>query len=124
MNITRIHETNSRNAGITEFPKEITLEGKPSAETWIADEFAAVGTVQTGIWVGEPGKIDVPYYPTDEIFTVTSGKIEVTNEDGSIVTIGPGETGRIRKGWKGVWHVIEKTRKYYVTIGNRPAQSE
>lgn len=119
MNIDLIQESSSRHEGVTQFPAEIVVEGTPTAETWVTDQFPAEGVVQTGIWVGEPGKINVPYYPTDEVFTVITGKIEITNEDGSVVTVNPGESGRIRKGWKGIWNVVEKTRKCYVTIGNQ-----
>lgn len=118
MNTVLIDETTGKHAGITKMPEEIVSAGKPDSELWVSGEFPAEGVVKTGIWVGEPGKINVPYYPTDEVFTVISGRIEMTNEDGTVVSVNPGESGLIRKGWKGVWHTVEQTRKCYVTIGS------
>ncbi len=115
MNAILIHEEESTHQGTREMPSEMVSEGNPKAETWVSASFPAAKTVQTGIWIGEPGKLNVPYYPHDEIFTVLSGKIEMTNEDGSKVIVGPGESGLLRKGWKGVWHTVERTRKCFTT---------
>ncbi|MGI9325525.1 MAG: cupin domain-containing protein [Pseudomonadales bacterium] len=48
--------------------------------------------MSTGIWTSEPGTLKINSYPVDEVFTVLSGKIEATNEDGSAVHVGPGQT--------------------------------
>ena len=100
-------------------PAEIVLEGQPDADSWVCDEFPASGVAKAGIWVGDPGKIDIPAYPTDEVFTVLSGRVEVTNSDGSVLAFGPGDSGLLRKGWKGVWHTVEQVRKCYVSIGEQ-----
>ena len=54
-------------------------------------------------------------YPVDEVFTVLSGRIHVTNEDGSIVSVAPGQSCLLRKGWTGLFHTVEQTRKCFVT---------
>jgi uncharacterized protein len=116
MNIIPIKEEYATHAGTTELPQKIVIEGNPVFDTWISAEFAAEGKVKTGLWVGGPGKIDIRGYPADEFFTIVSGKVEVTNDDGSAVIFNPGESGLIRKGWKGVWHNIEKASKSFVNI--------
>lgn len=118
MNIIPIKEEYATHAGTAEFPKKMIIEGNPVYDTWVSAEFAAEGAVKTGIWVSEPGKIDIRGYPTDEFFTVVSGKVEVTNDDGSVVVFNPGDSGLIRKGWIGVWHSVGKVSKCFVSVGN------
>ena len=42
--------------------------------------------------------------------------IEVTNEDGSVVHVGPGQSCLLREGWTGLFHTVEATRKCFVTV--------
>ena len=60
-------------------------------------------------------------YPVDEVFTVLSGKIDVTNEDGSVVNVGPGQSCLLRKGWTGLFHTVEQTRNGVLQAGVRVA---
>ncbi len=116
-NAIAIHEESGTPQGSTELPANIVSEGRAISESWITGEFQAEGQVRTGIWVGEPCTIDIPFYPNDEIFTVLSGAIEMTNHDGSTVMVGPGESGLVRKGWKGTFRVVGTTKKCFVDIG-------
>lgn len=117
MNIIPIKKEYATHAGTTKLPKKVVIEGNPDYDTWISAEFAAEGKVKTGLWVGKPGKIDIRGYPADEFFTIVSGRVEVTNDDGSVVTFNPGESGLIRKGWKGVWYNVEEASKCFVNVG-------
>ena len=116
-NAIAIREDSGKPQGSTELPPNIVTQGRAVSESWISSEFPAEGNVRTGIWVGEPCTIDIPYYPHDEIFTVLSGAIEMTNADGSAARIGPGQSGLVRKGWKGTFRVIGTTKKCFVDIG-------
>ena len=97
-------------------PAEIVEEGDPRSKTWVAANFSAGGSVSTGIWSAEPGTLKVASYPVDEVFTVLSGKIEVTNEDGSVIHVGPGQSCLLRKGWTGLFRTVEQTKKCFVTV--------
>ena len=115
-NAFAVNQATATFQGAMEMPPEIVAEGNPTSETWVAREFEVSGKASAGIWAGEPGKINMPAYPFDEMFTVLEGRIEMTNEDGSVVSLGPGESGFLPKGWTGVWHVVEPTKKYFFSI--------
>lgn len=34
------------------------------------------------------------------MFTLVSGQVEITNDDGSVLVLNPGDSGFIRKGWQ------------------------
>jgi hypothetical protein len=117
MNAIAINVETGNHQGVSELPAKMVGGGNPVSESWVSSEFAVEGKVRTGIWVGQPGKIKIKSYPTNEVFTVISGKIELINEDGTVVLVHPGESGLMRKGWKGVFHIVEETRKCFVTVG-------
>ena len=97
-------------------PAEAVADGDPRSKTWLAENFNSGSSVSTGIWAAEPGTLKVKSYPVDEVFTVISGKIEVTNEDGSAFQVNPGQSCLLRKGWSGLFRTVEKTRKCFVTV--------
>lgn len=115
MNALLIEETQDNFSGES-VPKSALVEaGVPRSKTWTAASFTAGRSVSTGIWTSDPGILKVKSYPVDEVFTVLSGKIEITNEDGSVVHVGPGESCLLRKGWTGLFRTVEQTRKCFVT---------
>ena len=118
MNALLIEETEDNFVGETVPPPKAIEAGNPTSKTWKTASFTAGRTVSTGIWTSEPGILKVRSYPVDEVFTVLSGKIDVTNEDGSVVQVGPGQSCLLRKGWTGLFHTVEKTRKCFVTAAD------
>ena len=121
MNAMLIEETEDNFSGESVPPAKVVAAGDPRSKTWTAASFTAGRSVSTGIWTAEPGILKVKSYPVDEVFTVLSGKIDVTNEDGSVVQVGPGQSCLLRKGWSGLFHIVEQTRKCFVTAGDSVA---
>lgn len=113
-NMMLIKASDATYQGPQPIPETLFTAGKPTAEVWMSTSFAASGSIRTGIWIGEPGGISIPGYPQDEVFTVLSGRINLAEEGGATLSIGPGESCCIRRGWKGVWTNAERTRKCYV----------
>ena len=97
-------------------PPELFIEGEPTADTWLSESFAEARGLKIGIWVGQPGAIRVPAYPSDELFTVLSGAIALESTDGTTLQVGPGESCIVRKGWAGTWRTLAVTRKCYVVF--------
>jgi len=113
--VLRIEETDVGYKGVTVMPPAIVAAGDPTSRTWEAANLeVGPGSLRTGIWIGEPGVINVPFYPVDEIFTVLSGRVAMTSPEGIRIEFGPGESGLVRKGWVGVWETMETTRKCFV----------
>ena len=117
MNVIPILQDDAHYEGRTDIPEKFVLEGKPSYENWLTRELPASGKLRTGLWTGEAGTLTMRKYPTDEVCTVIYGKIEITNEDGSVVVLTPGESVLVPKGWSGTWRNVEKSCKCYASVG-------
>ena len=118
MNALLIEETEDNFSGETVPSPKVVEAGNPISRTWTAASITTGRSVSTGIWASEPGILKVRNYPVDEVFTVLSGRIDVTNEDGSVISVGPGQSCLLRKGWTGLFHTVEPTRKCFVTAGD------
>jgi len=119
MNAVLIEETEENFARESIPPAELIADGDPRSKTWVAESFTSGSSVSTGIWTSEAGTLIVKSYPVDEVFTVLSGKIEVSNEDGSVVHVEPGQSCLLRKGWSGLFRTAEPTRKCFITIDSK-----
>ncbi len=106
-------ETHKRSLAVKE---KYVVDGAPTTETWQSAEFAKAEDVRTGIWAGDAGSFTVASYPNDEVFTILSGKVELIGADGTTLTVGPGESCLVRKGWAGTWRTVERARKMYVSF--------
>ena len=73
------------------------------------------GSVAAGVWECPPCKLDIPSYPVNEMMTIISGSLTITNADGVEETFGPGEVVFAAKGSKMTWHITQRLRKYYMT---------
>ncbi len=73
------------------------------------------GSVASGVWECPPCKVDIPSYPVNEMMTIISGALTITNADGVEETFGAGEVVFVSKGSKMTWQITERLRKYYMT---------
>lgn len=71
-------------------------------------------TILAGVWECAPSKIHTDAYPVDELMTVISGSVTLTNADGSSETFTAGDSFFIAKGTKCVWHITETLKKFYM----------
>lgn len=72
-------------------------------------------SVSCGVWECPPCRLDIPAYPVNEMMTIISGALTITNADGVEESFGPGEVVFAQKGSKMTWHITERLRKYYMT---------
>ncbi len=70
--------------------------------------------ISTGVWECAPCREEIKAYPVDEMMTVISGSVTLTDPDGSAETFTAGDTFFIAKGTSCVWHVTETLRKFYM----------
>ena len=73
LNATAVNQETATSQGIVELPPELVAEGNPTFESFLSTEFPAEGKFRTGIWVGQPGKMKITGYPSDEVFTRDRG---------------------------------------------------
>lgn len=73
------------------------------------------GQFSCGVWNCEAGawNIDFPL-GKDEFFHVLEGRIRITGPTGRAEEFGPGDSGVIPAGFKGLFEVLEPVRKHYV----------
>ena len=94
-------------------PKPVILEGTP-AEASQALWTSVDGLMKIGVWECTPGRFPANREANSETCYIMSGKVRITNEDGSSREIGAGEMLVLPRGWRGDWTILETTRKIYV----------
>ena len=92
-------------------PPDRLISGDPKFRTWSLDE--QPGGLCAGVWESTPGKWRV-HYDEWEYCRILSGVSIVTDEGGAGRRVCAGDSFVIRPGFKGVWEVLETTRKEYV----------
>lgn len=93
-------------------PKPTSLTGQ--SESLLNVWEAGAGTL--GIWECDSGTFTATRDGYDETCVIVSGSATLTSEDGSSVTVGPGDIVVTPRGWKGTWEVHETCRKVYNLI--------
>jgi uncharacterized cupin superfamily protein len=91
---------------------------RPEGDTNPPGEEVAVfrssdATFSTGFWrrVPEEGPMDLPYH---EIALILEGEVEVTGDDGTLHTVGPGDVLITPSGTKATWKALSPVRKLWV----------
>lgn len=88
------------------------VRGDPQFTTW---DIETHGTTYAGIWESTPGAWRVAYDEW-EYCRILSGHSVLTGDDGTRLEVRAGDSFVIRPGFRGVWEVIETTRKDYVIV--------
>lgn len=72
------------------------------------------GSVEIGVWACTAGKFTADRSASSEICHIISGRARFVRADGDVREVGPGDVLVLPRGWKGVWTLLEATRKLYV----------
>lgn len=88
--------------------------GNPQAQTR-NDYSSADGGRHVGIWESTEGAWEVEYSEW-EYCLILSGRVRLTDPAGDVVTVTAGESLVIEPGFRGLWEVLEPTRKLYVIV--------
>ncbi len=71
-------------------------------------------SVLAGVWECAPCREEIDSYPVNEMMTVVSGSVTLTNpEDGSSETYTAGDSFFVAKGTRCIWEITETLRKFY-----------
>ncbi|MCU0831794.1 MAG: cupin domain-containing protein [Rhizobiaceae bacterium] len=90
-------------------PEKI-IDGDPKFTTWNIEEKDGVFA---GVWESTPGAWRVTYDEW-EFCHILSGHSVLEEKGGGIHDLRAGDSFIIRPGFKGIWRVLETTRKEYV----------
>jgi uncharacterized protein len=87
------------------------LSGNPRFRTWDID--AQPGGLFAGVWESTPGRWRVEYDEW-EYFRILSGISVLTADNAAPRRLATGDSMILRPGFKGIWEVVETTRKEFV----------
>ena len=71
------------------------------------------GSILSGVWECAPTKEDIDSYPVNEMMTVISGSVTLTDEQGNAETFTRGDSFFVAKGTRCTWHITETLKKFY-----------
>ena len=74
--------------------------------------------VRAGVWEAGVGNSVIDNFPFTAYVLMISGRVIVTNKDGTSSKFEAGDTFVIPKGWSGSWDVQERMKKQIVRIGS------
>lgn len=92
-------------------PPERLVSGNPVNRTW--NLYAAPdGKFFSGIWESDPGAWRIEY-TEHEFCHILAGISRITPDGGKPITVKEGDAFAIPAGFRGIWEVVERTRKHY-----------
>ena len=102
--------------GWEEIPTEPDDPNPPGEE--VVSFRAADAMFSFGLWrrVPETGPMDLPYH---EIAVIIEGEVEVTEQDGTVHHVGPGDVLITPKGSNATWKALSPVKKFW-TIYKEP----
>ena len=80
------------------------LSGNPVTHVW-KNFVHSHGKVKAGVWDCTVGSFDISAHPSYEMYTILESEAVVKQEDGSRISITPGDSFVIPKGMHTIWHV-------------------
>ena len=113
---TKIIDFKNTVAGVSPaFPAERVLAGSPQQNLF--NQFQDPSKqMLAGTWDCTEGKWQADYSAKSEFCHILSGKVVLTDEDGTATTFSAGESFVIPMGFAGSWEVVEPVRKLYVIV--------
>ncbi|OJU82732.1 MAG: hypothetical protein BGO11_13050 [Solirubrobacterales bacterium 70-9] len=71
------------------------------------------GATEVGVWESTPGRWSGAKEGISEMMHLLSGRVTITDEDGTAHELGAGTMFILLDGWRGQWEVHETVRKVY-----------
>ncbi len=97
------------------FPAERVLSGNP--EQSLFNQFQDPSKqMLSGSWDCTVGKWQADYSAKSEFCHILSGRVVLTDEEGTAATFSAGDSFVIPMGFAGTWEVVEPVRKLYVIV--------
>ncbi|MGH1478711.1 MAG: cupin domain-containing protein [Geminicoccales bacterium] len=78
--------------------------------------------VRAGVWEADVSKTRLIDYPFTECVLMISGRLVITNEDGSSNEFVAGDTFVMPRGWTGIWDIRERMKEQMVQVGDPTAK--
>ena len=89
----------------------VVVDGKPTMRTW-ALHTNSDGTMLSGVWEATPGTYHATYTAYEFVHLI-SGRIVITPDGGTSVTVEAGDAFVVEADFKGTWQIEEPVRKHF-----------
>jgi uncharacterized protein len=109
--IIRLPATHGLDPSTDDLDGWTVIEGNPSMKTWVLHTSAA-GDMACGIWECTPGTYHATYTAYEYVVLI-EGKITITPDGGTPVTVKAPDAFVVEPTFKGTWRIEEKVRKHF-----------
>jgi uncharacterized cupin superfamily protein len=109
--ITKLDQSTSGDPDTTDLAGWVVVKGSPTMKTW-AVHTNNDGTMLSGIWEATPGTYHATYSAYEFVHMIV-GKIIITPDGGTPVTVKSGDAFVVESAFKGTWEIIEPVRKHF-----------
>ncbi len=89
----------------------IVVAGTPTMKTWVLHT-SADGTMVSGCWEATPGTYHATYTAYEFVHMI-AGRIVITPDGGTPVTVQAGDAFVVEATFKGTWKIEETVRKHF-----------
>ena len=89
----------------------VVTEGTPHMKTWVLHTSAA-GDMMAGIWECTRGSYHATYTAYEYVVLI-AGRITITPDGGTPVTVQAGDAFVVEPTFKGIWRIEEDVRKHF-----------
>lgn len=87
------------------------VAGHPTMKTWVLHT-SSDGSMISGVWEATPGTYHATYTAYEFVHMI-AGRIVITPDGGTPVTVQAGDAFVIEADFKGTWKIEEKVRKHF-----------
>ena len=115
--IVRLPDTTGIEPSTADLDGWIKTEGNPSMKTWVLHT-SKDGAMVSGIWECSPGSYHATYTAYEYVVLIT-GRIVITPDGGTPVTVKAGDAFVVEKDFKGTWKIEEYVRKHFDFVVNQ-----
>ena len=89
----------------------VVVSGSPTMKTW-GQHTSSDGTMLAGYWEATPGTYHATYSAYEFVHMI-EGKIIITPDGGTPVTVQAGDAFVVEADFKGTWEILETVRKHF-----------
>jgi len=89
----------------------VVTKGKPEMKTWVMHT-SEDGSMISGYWEATPGTYHATYTEYEFVHLI-EGKIIITADGQSPVTVKAGDAFVVEASFKGTWEIVESVRKHF-----------
>lgn len=108
--VTRLPDTAAATPSTATLDGWVVTAGNPEMKSWVLHT-AADGTMMAGIWECTPGSYHATYTAYEYVVLI-AGRIVITPDGGTPVTVAAPDAFVVEKDFKGTWDIIEPVRKH------------